>query len=307
MSAGLAPTARPIDVHQHLWPLELVEVLRSRVKAPYLRNWTLHLSGEAPFEVNPVDHDVAARAALDDGYDRILLSLSSPLGIEQLDPDDALPLLQAWHRGAADLGEPFGSWAAIGEVEPDITSLATHLTAGFVGLQISATQLATPASVDRLAPVLRECERANKPVIVHPGPIPSGHYSDGQFPAWWPAVVDYTAQMQAAWWAWQIEGRNLLPELRICFLAGAGLAPLHHERFTMRGGKPIVIDPNTFVETSSYGRLGLDSLIRVLGIDPIVFGSDRPNAEPTDPKLGPAATHAVRITNPRRFLEGGQP
>ncbi len=307
MQSALAPTARPIDVHQHLWPLELVDALRCRTASPYLRDWPLYLAGEAPFQVDPTDHDVAARAALDGDYDQILLSLSSPLGIEQLHPDEARGLLQAWHTGAAALGEPFKSWAAIGEVEPDIDSLAIHLAAGFVGLQISATQLATPAAVDRIAPVLRACELANRPVIVHPGPIPAGQYSDGQFPSWWPAVVDYTAQMQAAWWAWQIEGRNLLPQLRICFLAGAGLAPLQHERFTMRGGKPIVIDPNTFVETSSYGRVGLDSLIRVLGIDPIVFGSDRPNAEPTDPKLGPAATHAVRISNPRRFLQGGQP
>ncbi|AZI59573.1 amidohydrolase [Nakamurella antarctica] len=303
----MTPEARAIDVHQHLWPLELVEVLRSRSSFPYVRDWTLHLAGEAPFQVDPIDHDIAARMALDSSCDKVLLSLSSPLGIEQLSPDDAEPLLQAWHSGAAALPEPFGAWAAIGEVDPDTQALRAHLAAGFVGLQISATQLASPAAVERLAPVLRICELANKPVIVHPGPVPARPHTSEQFPDWWPAVVDYSAQMQAAWWAWQIDGRNMLPNIRICFLAGAGLAPLHHERFTMRGGTPLVIDPNTFVETSSYGRLGLDSLIRVLGIDTIVFGSDRPNAEPTDPQLGPAATYAVRISNPRRFLEGGQP
>ena len=38
-------TDRPtgaIDVHQHLWPDELVDRLRARSKAPYLRGWTLH-------------------------------------------------------------------------------------------------------------------------------------------------------------------------------------------------------------------------------------------------------------------------
>jgi predicted TIM-barrel fold metal-dependent hydrolase len=101
-------------------------------------------------------------------------------------------------------------------------------------------------------------------------------------------------------------GRALLPDLRICFAAGAGLAPVHDERFAARAGHPPRVDPEVFVDTSSYGRRGLGSLIQALGIDPIVFGSDRPYAEPTDPLLGAAATHAIRVANPRRLLEGGQ-
>lgn len=93
-------------------------------------------------------------------------------------------------------------------------------------------------------------------------------------------------------------------DLRICFAAGAGLAPVHHERFTARGGGQLHIDPLTFVDTSSYSRQGLDSLIRVIGVDQLVLGSDRPYAEPTDPNLGDAATAAIRATNPRRLLEG---
>ena len=69
----------------------------------------------------------------------------------------------------------------------------------------------------------------------------------------------------------------------------------------------LLADPDTFVDTSSYGRVGLDSLVRVLGIDALVLGSDRPYAEPTDPGLGAAATHAVRVANPRRLLQGGCP
>jgi hypothetical protein len=62
-----------------------------------------------------------------------------------------------------------------------------------------------------------------------------------------------------------------------------------------------------FVDTSSYGPRGLDAVIRVLGIDNVVFGTDRPYAEPTDPGLGAAATVAIRRTNPHRLLEGGLP
>ncbi len=51
----------PTDVHQHIWPPAFVELLRARTAPPYLDGWTLHLAGEPPYEVDPADHDVAAR------------------------------------------------------------------------------------------------------------------------------------------------------------------------------------------------------------------------------------------------------
>jgi predicted TIM-barrel fold metal-dependent hydrolase len=66
-----------------------------------------------------------------------------------------------------------------------------------------------------------------------------------------------------------------------------------------------VVDPRMFVETSSYGRRAVDSMLRVLGVDMLVFGSDRPYAQPhPDPGLGEAARHAIRVTNPARLLYG---
>jgi hypothetical protein len=293
-----------VDVHQHLWPPELVDALRARTRAPRLVGWNLHLDGEPPFAVDPAAHAPHQRACLDPSVGRIVLGLSSPLGIEELDPDDADPLLLAWHKGVLSLPEPFEAWAAVNYVDPDLVGLAARLDEGFVGLQVPATRLATPAAVERSAAVLRVCEQAGRPVFVHPGPVtttaPDAH-------PWWAPVVDYVTQLQAAWWAWQAVGRSLLPTLRICFVAGAGLAPLHHERSAARGGPPLLADPDTFVDTSSYGRLGLDSLVRVLGVDALVLGSDRPYAAPTDPGLGAAATHAARVTNPRRLLQGGRP
>ena len=163
----------------------------------------------------------------------------------------------------------------------------------------------------RLAPVLAVAAAADRPVFVHPGPVRSRRSGDqrasGALPAWWAAVVDYPSQLQAAWWAWQVAGREIAPDLRICFAAGAGLAPVHHERHLARGGSPLVVDPGTFVDTSSYSRQGVDSLVRVLGVDPIVLGSDRPYGEITATDLGDAARVAFTHTNPRRFLEGARP
>jgi hypothetical protein len=46
-------------------------------------------------------------------------------------------------------------------------------------------------------------------------------------------------------------------------------------------------------------------VIRAIGIDPIVCGSDRPYARPPAGfGLGDAAEHAIRTANPHRLLTG---
>ncbi len=291
-----------VDVHQHLWPPQLLAALRARTTPPMLRGWTLSTAGEMPFEVHPVDHDPAQRAALDVGTGRVLLSLSAPLGIETLPPHEAQPLLDAWHAGVLDLPAPFEGWASVSATEPDLDGLKGLLTSGFVGLQLPAPAFAHPAAIAAVYPVLRLCEILGRPVLVHPGPV---NNLPAAAPAWWAAVVDYPAQLQAAWWAWHAVGRGLLPDLRVCFVAGAGLAPVHHERHTARGGGRFVVDGACFVDTSSYGRQGIDALTRALGIDVIVLGSDRPYCGPMDTHLDHAARHAVCVDNPHRLLQGG--
>jgi hypothetical protein len=94
----------------------------------------------------------------------------------------------------------------------------------------------------------------------------------------------------------------------VCFALLAGLAPLHGERFAARGGGDVVgVDPDVFVETSSYGPTAVDAIVRALGVDAVVQGSDRPYAEPPRHPgfgLGGAAAYAFRIANPRRLLTG---
>jgi len=189
---------------------------------------------------------------------------------------------------------------------PNLDGLAVLLDKGFVGLQLAAGELSTPAAIERDGALLRFCELAGAPVFVPPGPV----VSSGELPAsvraslppWWPAVVDYVAQLQSAWWAWHAVGRALFPQLRICFAAGGGLAAVHQERFIARGGTGAAVDRDTFVDTSSYGLRGVDALTRVLGIDVIVSGSDRPYAEPIDLGAGAAAAHAISVVNPSRLL-----
>ena len=292
-----------IDCHQHLWPPALIQALRDRKTAPRLDGWTLHTDGESPFGMDESAHDVEARRKQErrEGNDRVLLSLSSPLGIEQLPFEEARHLISVWHESALQLGDPFWIWAATPVVEFDLDGLATILRQARVGgLQLPATAMDTPAAIRRMKPVLDTLEAADLPLLIHPGPVAATKDT----PSWWPALVPYVSQLQASWLAWHLVGRERHPTLRIAFVALAGLAPLHHERLVARGGQFGAVDPRVYYETSSYGTRAIDAIVRVVGVDPLVHGSDRPYAQPTDPELGDAFTHALFSANPQHLLKG---
>ena len=229
-----------IDVHQHLWPAQLLEALRARRRAPRLRGWTLELEGEPEYRVDPRHHDIGFRRdqAIGDGLELALISLSSPLGIELLPRAEAVELLDAYHEGALALGEPFGAWAAGSVADPDPDALAGRLAEGFAGLQLPANALSHELGYARVASLLDVLERADRPLLIHPGPAsaPAGA------PPWWPAIVSYVQQMHEAWYAFGAFGRPRHPRLRVCFAMLAGLAPLHGERLLARAGRRTVVD-----------------------------------------------------------------
>ncbi|MEV0230541.1 amidohydrolase [Nonomuraea sp. NPDC050786] len=275
-----------VDVHQHVWTHPFVDALRARTSPPYVDGWTLFLDGEAPYEIDPHDRRDTT------GLELALVSMSSPLGVESLPPEESWPLIDAYHDGALALGEPFGAWASTCLSEPDPDRLAKDLDRGLSGLQIPATALPD----DRLLEVLTD---RDLPLFVHPGPATP---TPGT-PPWWPAVVPYVQQLHAAWHYFHAVVRPRHPRLRVCFTALAGLAPLHSERLIARGGGTRgLVDPDFFVETSSYGPRAIDAIVRELGIDVVVNGSDAPYAKAPEPGLGAAAGHAIRVVNPRRLL-----
>jgi hypothetical protein len=336
-TTSLEPTA-VVDVHQHLWPEALIAALQARRTPPRLRGWTLELSGEPDYRIDPASHDPDVRAAqaIRDGLDLALVSLSSPLGIESLPPDEAGELLEAYHDGVLALPAPFGGWASACLSEIDPVPLRRELRRGFVGLQLPATALLDGLGYERVGPLLDVLERSGRPLLIHPGPVggdgsgsvarwgsesvaprgsgseaprgsgsvaPQGSGSVGQgTPPWWAAIVSYVQQMHAAWFSFRVHGRPRHPRLRVCFAMLAGLAPLHGERFASRTGDRNVVDDDVFLEVSSYGTRAVDATIRVLGIDVLVNGSDRPYSEPVSLDLSAAALHALRSANAMRLL-----
>ncbi len=290
-----------IDLHQHLWPAAFLAALRARRAAPRLDRWELRLPGEGTHAIAPDDHAVEARAALAaaDGDRLVCVGASAGLGLDRLAPSESAELAAAWLEGALALPAPFRAWAMAGVLEPDAAALRDALDRGAIGLEVAADVLAAPGGLDRLAPLLDVLDAAQRPLLVHPGP--AGEDAAGR-PGWWGPVVPYVTQLHAAWWAWAHDGRRRFPRLPVCFAALAGLGPLHGERHRARGGTGGPVDPLTFVETSSYGTQAVDAVVRVLGVDVVCHGSDRPYAEPVSPGLGDAALHAIRTRNPGRLL-----
>ena len=302
-----------IDVHQHLWPETLLGELARRRETPRLRRrregWVVEVPGEPDAAVEPADHDPDRRVDLlrADGLDRAYLALSSPLGIEALPPDDARPLLDAWHEGAAALPAELGAWAAPSVSEPDPRNLGELLDRGFVGACLPAEALASATGFDRCGSLLELLEARGAPLLVHPGPgpdtlrVPAIAAATEVVPSWWPAVTRYVAAMNAAWHAFARFGRPAHPRLRVCFAMLAGLGPLHRERLLARGGRAAA-DPDVFLDTSSYGPRAVDAMIRELGVDALAYGSDRPVTPAQELALGEAVELAVRVRNPARLL-----
>lgn len=261
--------------------------------------WALRVDGEPEAPFDAADHDPERRAALvgADGLDRALVAPSSPLGIEALPAPEAEPLLTAYHDGVAELPRAFGAWAAVGLSDPDPAALSRLLDRGFAGACVPAGALDGPAGYERMGPVLETLERRGAPLLIHPGPARA---DDGR-PRWWAALTDYVAAMQVAWHAFAVWGRAAHRRLRVCFAMLAGLAPLHRERLVARGGRAAG-DPDVFLDTSSYGARAIDAVVREVGVDRLVHGSDRPVVAAAERDLGEALEVALRERNPSRLL-----
>jgi 6-methylsalicylate decarboxylase len=296
-----------VDVHQHLWPEPLLAMLARRSEPPRVRReregWYIDTPGEREWPFNPADHDQDLRAELvrADGLDLACVALSSPLGIEALPAREARPLLDAWHQSAASFPRELRAWASPCLAEPDPDELGSLLDAGFVGLCMPAEALSSPAGVERYAPLLELLGECDAPLFVHPGPAPETLPRVGTAdPPWWPALTRYVAAMNTAWHALAAFG-PVHPRLRVCFAMLAGLAPLHRERMLRRGGTGAAM-PEVFLDTSSYGPRAIDAIIRELGVDSLVHGSDRPVIGPAAPDLGKAVEMAMVSRNPARLL-----
>jgi len=285
-----------IDFHQHLWPEPLIELLARRDRPPRLRGSVLELEGERDSEIDLSAHDPDVRVALLDRWelDVAVVSLQPTLGLAALREDEAAEIVAAYERGILELAT-----AAAGRIVP--LAAGSDLN-GFTGMCIGAPEL---LDLERLGQRLDELVRHDALLFVHPGP--TGTTPAGA-PAWWSAVVEYTAQMQAAHAVWLAAGAARWPALRVVFALLAGGAPFQLERLRSRGvsGRDVMHE-NVFFETSSYGNRALELCLATFGVSQLVFGTDVPVLDP-EPGLdavrgfGDAVADALCNQNPARLL-----
>ena len=298
-----------VDVHQHLLSEPLIAELARRRRPPALvrgrDGWTFRVAGE-PDSVLSFDATNVALRTVElrrENIDRALVALSAALGIETLPAEEAQPLLEAHHQGLDALPVDFAGWGAVQLEDPDPDEVDAAVARDCVGISLPATALANPDALERVGPLLARLERHDAPLFVHPGPVASSGPAAASLPAWWPALTDYVAQMQAAWFSFLHAGRRAHPRLRVLFAMLAGGAPLQLERFAARSGTPAAApDPLVFYDTSSYGPRMLAAMIDAVGGSQLVFGSDRPVIGARAPQLDAGLGEALLSTNPHRLL-----
>ncbi|MCP9487574.1 MAG: amidohydrolase [Gaiellaceae bacterium MAG52_C11] len=275
------------DVHQHLWPESLIEGLRARRERPRLRGEMLELAS-GDWEIDLRAHALDARLALldRDELDIAVISCAPTLALDE-------ELLEAYHEGILELVAASGG---------RLMALSGGTArAGFVGACVAADALADLAE---LTPLLSELERRDSVLFVHPGPAEPPYGA----PDWWPAVVGYTAQMQAAYAAWLAQGFAAWPSLKVVFAILAGGAPFQLERLASRGvDSRAVLEANVYLETASYGDRALELSLATYGVGRLVYGSDTPVIEAgatlrSVRGFGQAVADAVSRDNPGRLF-----
>jgi len=283
------------DVHQHLWPEPFVEALARRERPPRLRGALLELAGERASEVDLGAHDLDTRLQLLDRceIDVAIVSLQPTLGLDALPENERDELAGLWESGVRELAR-----AADGRLVPLAAGPGLE---GFAGACVGASEL---LDLDAIAGRLDDLEERGAFLFVHP----HAAQSSSARPDWWPSVVDYTAQMQAAYASWLADGGERWPRLRVVFALLAGGGPFQLERLRSRGvsGRDLPSD-NVFFETASYGRRALDLCLATFGVDQLLYGSDTPVIDPDSTLaavrgFGDAVTDALCRQNPTRLL-----
>lgn len=276
------------DVHQHFLPRELVDALRARREPPRIVGRSLEL-GEGTFPIDERDNDLGERIALldRDGVDIAVVSLAPTMETEG-EPE----LEEAYNEGMREVVA-----TADGRLQ---AFAAGRCLDGFAGACVSAQTV-----VRGLGALPDELAHAGQPLFVHPGPPGP---PPGGAPVWWTAVVDYPAQMQAAYFSWLEDGVERCPDLDVIFAVLAGGGPIQLERLQSRGGDPKrASHPRIHLDTASYGTQALGLCAETVGATQLVYGSDRPVVDPAPTlealaELGQNVLDTVRSENPSRLF-----
>jgi predicted TIM-barrel fold metal-dependent hydrolase len=283
-----------VDIHQHFWPEAFIEALGRRNAPPRLHDGVLELA-EGVYRVDLANHDPARRVAELDaqGIDVAVLSLQPTLGFEALPVEEVDELTALWHTGTLEVVAASGGRFAV---------LASgRVLRGCVGAVVPGFAL---RDIDALSPLLAELTAGGGFLLVHP----SGGAPPPGAPEWWPGIVDYSSEMQAAYFTWLSYAQPLWSSVNVIFAILAGGGPFQLERLASRGlDVRSALHRNVYFDTASYGRRALELCIETFGVHQLVYGSDVPVVDPM-PTLnavrgfGESVVQLITADNPSRLL-----
>ena len=249
-------------------PAPLVEALRARSEPPRLDGEVARARGGVVSGRRARDTTSSERLRLldRDGTDVAVVSLAPTLEVGDV-------------RGAQRRLPRGHPRARRGSADGRLRALAVRRVPGRVRRRLrfgrGARRRARPAS-RRARRARARCSSSTRA-----RPAPAARSA----PPWWAAVADYTAQMQAAYFAWLADGAERHPNLRVVFAVLAGGAPIQLERLRSRGGshprpRPQCLPRHGLLRAGARSA----SASRRSAPSRLVFGSDVPVIDSrTDP------------------------
>ena len=269
------------DVHQHLWPPAFLAALRRRAAAAPGRLDAAPARRAAVRRSTRAHHDVEARAARADGRRRRARARGARRrrsGSTGWPPRSRPSSRTRGSTARSRCPPPFRAWAGggIGRARRRRAARGAgprRRRARGRGRRARRARGARPARA--AARRARGAGRARCSSI----PARPASADAAARPRWWAPVVTYVAA--AARGLVGLGRRTAARAGRACACASPrsrGSRRCTASATAPRGGEPLPVDPLTFVETSSYGERAIDAVGRVLGIDVICHGSDRPYA-----------------------------
>ena len=257
MSVNPAWPVAAIDLHQHLWPDGSSTGCVRAPASPYLRGWTLHTARRGAVRDRPRAPRRRGAGCGRTHETAIGLGLRVAVGAARASSRCAgrrrEPLLDAGTRERPPCPTDFRGWASVRRGAATWRGRASLLDDGFVGVQVPATDVADPGGRGSVAPVLSTSPSGpGKPVLVHPGRWRRTRHA-AALPAWWPASSGTPPSSRPRGGPGTRSAVRAPARLRVVFAAGAGLAPVHHERHVARGW---YVGRSTRSSTSTPRRTG---------------------------------------------------
>lgn len=179
----MAQSAPTIDMHAHWFPAELCDGLRNRSTAP---NIVRKDDGKdylvSSFNASPIPGLETIESRLqsmdDNNVAHGVLSLTTVYGIEQLPPDDSLPLCQAFNnavaKACADHPDRFSGLAALPCADLDVmVSEFERIMAmpGMVGGLLQGDGFLSQKRAENFAPLFEKANALGAVFLVHYGKI----------------------------------------------------------------------------------------------------------------------------------------